>query len=100
MGTAQRASPACKEIFQYPLEGKRKINFILYYLLGLYCRNKYNQMKIEVMDKGPYVVKGKNTIVNKDGSVAESENDTYLCRCGQSNNKPNCDGTHRNVDFD
>jgi len=22
-----------------------------------------------------------------------------LCRCGQSNNKPLCDGTYRNVNF-
>jgi CDGSH-type Zn-finger protein len=57
-------------------------------------------MKIEIIDKGPYVVRGKSTIVNKDGSVVEKDTDTYLCRCGQSVNKPYCDGAHRQVDFD
>jgi len=57
-------------------------------------------MKIEIINKGPYVVKGKCTIVNKDGSVTEKETDTYLCRCGHSANKPYCDGAHRNIEFD
>jgi hypothetical protein len=52
-------------------------------------------MKIEVKENGPYLVKGKNTIVNTDGSVTENENDVYLCRCGKSANKPYCDGTHK-----
>ena len=57
-------------------------------------------MKIEILDKGPYVVKGNSTIVNKDGSVVENTQDVYLCRCGHSKNKPYCDGAHRNIDFD
>jgi CDGSH-type Zn-finger protein len=57
-------------------------------------------MKIEILDKGPYVVKGNSTIVNKDGSVVENTQDVYLCRCGHSKNKPHCDGAHRNIDFD
>lgn len=57
-------------------------------------------MKIVVMKNGPYVVKGKNTIIDKDANAIENENDTYLCRCGQSAKKPFCDGTHREVRFD
>jgi CDGSH-type Zn-finger protein len=57
-------------------------------------------MIIEVMENGPYVVKGKNTIVDKDGNVTENEQDTYLCRCGASANKPYCDGAHREQEFD
>lgn len=57
-------------------------------------------MKIVVMEDGPYVVKGKNKIINKDGSVIENESDTYLCRCGQSTKKPYCDGTHREIKID
>ncbi len=57
-------------------------------------------MKIEILKKGPYVIKGANTIVNTDGSVVESNQDVYLCRCGHSKNKPYCDGAHRNIDFE
>lgn len=57
-------------------------------------------MKIEVMPNGPYVVKGENTIVDKDGKEVVSKQDTYLCRCGKSANKPYCDGAHRNIEFD
>jgi CDGSH-type Zn-finger protein len=57
-------------------------------------------MKIEVLPKGPYVVKGENTIVDKEGKETVHSQDTYLCRCGKSANKPYCDGAHRNVEFD
>ena len=33
-------------------------------------------------------------LVMVDGTVS-----TALCRCGQSENKPYCDGTHRKVNF-
>jgi CDGSH-type Zn-finger protein len=33
-------------------------------------------------------------LVIVDGTVS-----TALCRCGQSENKPYCDGTHRKVNF-
>lgn len=57
-------------------------------------------MKIEVMPNGPYVVKGENTIVDKDGKEVVNKQDTYLCRCGKSANKPYCDGAHRKIEFD
>jgi CDGSH-type Zn-finger protein len=34
-----------------------------------------------------------------DGVPLETRNRVTLCRCGQSANKPLCDGTHRTVGF-
>ena len=49
---------------------------------------------VTVLDKGPVIVEGKLTITY-DGIVEEKEGNIALCRCGYSNVKPFCDGTHR-----
>jgi CDGSH-type Zn-finger protein len=38
-------------------------------------------------------------IVRADGEPFETRNRVTLCRCGQSENKPLCDGTHRLIEF-
>jgi CDGSH-type Zn-finger protein len=43
---------------------------------------------------GPIWVKGKIQIEGSDGTLYEKRNRVTLCRCGQSNNKPFCDGSH------
>jgi CDGSH-type Zn-finger protein len=44
---------------------------------------------------GPLWVRGGITIESAaDGHVYESRNRSTLCRCGQSRNKPFCDGSH------
>lgn len=48
---------------------------------------------------GPLFVRGNLRIRRQDGSVRE-ETRVVLCRCGQSANKPFCDGTHRRIGFD
>ena len=44
---------------------------------------------------GPYEVRGEIQIVTADGKLVASEAETWLCRCGQSANKPYCDGSHK-----
>jgi CDGSH-type Zn-finger protein len=70
--------------------------------------------KIIVSTNGPYLVSGSvplafQTIgVNDDGESSEwIEGDAFpavaeyaLCRCGESNTKPFCDGTHAKIGFD
>jgi len=46
---------------------------------------------------GPIWVKGGLPIESADGVEYEPRNRVTLCRCGQSKNKPFCDGTH--IDF-
>jgi len=43
---------------------------------------------------GPYAVRGGVAVVGADGQRYEVRERQTLCRCGQSGNKPFCDGSH------
>ncbi|MGA7803617.1 CDGSH iron-sulfur domain-containing protein [Bradyrhizobium sp.] len=45
------------------------------------------------------VVVTKDLVVSADGFEDEVRNRVTLCRCGQSQNKPFCDGTHAQTKF-
>jgi uncharacterized Fe-S cluster protein YjdI len=47
---------------------------------------------------GPLLVRGPIQVVQSDGT-SETVPRAAFCRCGQSGNKPFCDGTHREVGF-
>ena len=52
------------------------------------------------MKNGPLVIEGKAKITDENGDVNETEGKMVaLCRCGQSANKPFCDGSHKKVVF-
>ena len=55
-------------------------------------------LEIDVIDNGPLRVSGNMTIKYK-GEVLEKEK-ASLCRCGASENKPFCDGTHKKIGFE
>jgi CDGSH-type Zn-finger protein len=48
---------------------------------------------------GPIWLKGRIELESSDGSLYETRNRVTLCRCGKSDNKPFCDGTHVKVKF-
>ena len=48
---------------------------------------------------GPIWVKGGILIESADGVVYETRNRVTLCRCGRSQKKPFCDGTHITAGF-
>jgi CDGSH-type Zn-finger protein len=48
---------------------------------------------------GPIWLRGGIPVVSADGFEYEVRNRVTLCRCGQSQNKPFCDGTHAQVKF-
>lgn len=58
------------------------------------------EISIKVRESGPYLVRGKVTITDCDGNryVVEGEN-MALCRCGGSQTKPFCDGSHKENGF-
>jgi len=75
---------------------------------------KLGEMRVTILKDGPYVISGKVPLSKQViGSNAEGESlrweegkrypdhEQYaLCRCGQSGNKPYCDGTHGKAGFD
>jgi len=54
---------------------------------------------IAVVKDGPIWVRGGIPVESSDGTTYEVRNRVTLCRCGHSNNKPFCDGTHKEVGF-
>jgi CDGSH-type Zn-finger protein len=48
---------------------------------------------------GPLWVRGGIPVVGGDGVTWEVRNRLTLCRCGESSNKPFCDGTHASMGF-
>lgn len=48
---------------------------------------------------GPIWVRGGIEVVSADGEAYEVRNRMTLCRCGQSKNKPFCDGSHVECGF-
>ena len=56
---------------------------------------------ITVRNNGPLLVEGEFTIADADGKPFDLAGRTVisLCRCGQSDNKPFCDGSHGRSGF-
>ncbi|MEX2274715.1 MAG: CDGSH iron-sulfur domain-containing protein [Actinomycetota bacterium] len=54
---------------------------------------------IAVVTDGALWVRGGVEIVGADGEIYEVRNRVTLCRCGDSSNKPFCDGTHSDNGF-
>ena len=55
---------------------------------------------VEVLANGPLMVYGNLTIKDPAGNATHRSKVTAFCRCGQSNNKPYCDGTHVKIGFE
>jgi len=55
---------------------------------------------VKTIKGGPYVVSGNFKLDLPSGEVKDCTDKTFLCRCGHSNNKPFCDGTHAKSDFE
>jgi len=53
----------------------------------------------EQQSSGPLWLRGGIAVVGGDGFEYEVRNRVTLCRCGASNNKPYCDGSHVTVKF-
>ena len=54
---------------------------------------------INVFDDGPLGVERLETLSNSNGDELEVNGEMALCRCGTSQNKPYCDGSHKKIGF-
>jgi len=57
-------------------------------------------LAVRTRTNGPYVLDGPFTLIAASGRTAQRASQTALCRCGQSANRPFCDGTHKGVGFE
>jgi CDGSH-type Zn-finger protein len=72
-----------------------------YSLDGIEYRDQTERKPVVIVDKnGPYRVVGGIELVGIENWAIWASKEHYtLCRCGASNNKPFCDGTHLSIKF-
>jgi CDGSH-type Zn-finger protein len=58
-----------------------------------------NSNVIIPIENGPLHVTGTLELFDADGELIEKTEELYLCRCGHSDNKPYCDGQHKQAGF-
>lgn len=59
------------------------------------------EVTIQALKNGPLLVKGPVQVLDAQGKPASAQpgQTLALCRCGQSSNKPLCDGSHQKAGF-
>ena len=55
---------------------------------------------VEVLENGPLLLNGNLKVKDKMGNETLKSKTTAFCRCGASQNKPYCDGSHLKVAFE
>jgi uncharacterized Fe-S cluster protein YjdI len=54
---------------------------------------------VETIPNGPLLVYENVSIKDSQGNISKKNNVTAFCRCGSSENKPFCDGSHQKNGF-
>ncbi|MCB9763482.1 MAG: CDGSH iron-sulfur domain-containing protein [Alphaproteobacteria bacterium] len=57
------------------------------------------KVTVTAFEGGPYEIAGPCTLVAASGRAADTSETLWLCRCGNSGNKPYCDGSHNTKGF-
>jgi CDGSH-type Zn-finger protein len=60
-----------------------------------------SEVVIRTRENGPFLVTGPVKLVDAEGNVfnLNGKESIALCRCGDSKNRPFCDGTHKSCGF-
>lgn len=59
---------------------------------------KEGRITITVSAKGPYRIRGPLSIIGSGSATSVQAEHVNLCRCGASQHKPFCDGSHTTID--
>lgn len=59
-----------------------------------------DRVSITPLVNGPLEVKGAVRVNASNGTEIREADSVYLCRCGASEKKPFCDGSHKRVGFE
>jgi CDGSH-type Zn-finger protein/ferredoxin len=71
-----------------------------YSIDGIEYRDYDGKPLVKVSKDGPYLVSGGIELIGEVEFPEDVSKEHYtLCRCGTSNNKPFCDGTHNSINF-
>ena len=57
------------------------------------------ELEVTPVPGGPFLLDGDVEIQTADGETAVRSRDASLCRCGATEDKPFCDGSHEELDF-
>lgn len=52
-------------------------------------------VKIQILDDAPIIIKGEAELIDGEGKSMGTHSELHLCRCGLSQKKPFCDGSHK-----
>jgi len=65
------------------------------------CNDFSNEGRVtfKPIENGPILFSGKMLISKSNGEVLYCRESGAICRCGASNSKPFCDGSHQSMDF-
>ena len=81
--------------------GKCPSGALSFYMNGEENKEEHSlETKVEVLENGPLLVYGTLSVVDKDGNAETKNKTTAFCRCGASSNKPYCDGSHIEAQFE
>ena len=58
-----------------------------------------DEVTIRIRDNGPLIIRGGAQLSDGQGGTYDVQPVIALCRCGHSNNKPFCDGSHEPSGF-
>jgi CDGSH-type Zn-finger protein len=79
--------------------GKCPSGALSYSIDGVEHRDREGTPRVEATRNGPYAVSGGVELLGMSFGEGASTEHYTLCRCGASRNKPFCDGSHWDVNF-